>query len=177
MHPDNSKKWLHASFAVAALLSLFVFYPSFYHIPRADQIFYLAETADTHDWYSLAIKNYALNRTRILCPGDESVFRPIFYFILGTEKWMFRYSFIYWQITAFLFHLLVLWWMLKLLLYIRKNIFAPLLAITFSFLTVSMEAVVWQHISSYLVFTACVFAALYHLLLNSRETTSRMRHI
>lgn len=177
LEKNLKRKWQYISFAGIALLSLLAYYPSFSHIPRSDQIFYLAEVAGTEDWFTLAVKNYSLNRTRTMEAGDESTFRPLFYFVLGSEKWLFGYNFTWWQITGFVLHLFVLWRLLKLLLHIRMSIFAPLAAAFFSVMSIGMEAVVWHHINSYLIFTACVLAALYHLLLHGSGEASHKRHV
>lgn len=140
---------------------------------RADQIAYFADTADTKDWFSLAIKSYAFNRTREFNPGDELLFRPVLYFLLGTEKWLYGYNFVFWQITGFILHLGVIWWLLKLLLLIRKSIFAPMLTALYSVLYLGMEMVVWHHLHGYVLFVNFALAALYNLYLYDFERRTK----
>jgi hypothetical protein len=168
----DQKPRFSSCFAVIALLSLAVYYPSFSHAPRADQVAYLAETSGQNDWFTLAIKSYALNRTRKFIAGDEILFRPVHFFALGTEKCLYGYHFPLWQITSFVLHLCVVGCLLKVLLLVREGIFAPLLAAFFSVLYVGMEMVIWHHLHAYLIFVIFALAALYnlHLYFSAKPT-------
>lgn len=168
-HPQKILHYQCLFFAIIAIFNLLIYFPSFLHVARADQIAYLLRMADTHDWFSLAIKSYAYNRSGAFASGDELLFRPVFYFLLGTEKWMFGYNFVCWQIAGVLLHLGVIWWLLRLLLDIQLSIFAPLLVLFFSVSYIGMEMVIWHHINGYMLFVMFVLAALYQFRLYVSE--------
>jgi hypothetical protein len=173
---QKPKVGFYLCFAAIALLDLAVYFPSFSHGPRGDHIGYLAETAGQNDWFTLAIKSYALNRSRTFIAGDEAIFRPVQYFALGTERWLYGYHFYLWQMTGFALHLGIVWCMLRVLLQIRQGIFAPLLAVFFSVLFVGMELVVWHHEHALLLFVLFALGALYNLQLYfAGGRTSRWR--
>lgn len=156
-------------FTLIAIFNFVIYFPSFFHVARADQIVYLADMATTHGWLSLVAKSYAYERVREFNPGDEIAFRPIFFFIIALEKWLFGYHFMSWQIVSFILHLVVVWWLLKLLMEIERSILAPLLCLFFSTLFVSIEMVIWHHLHGYQVFSVFTLAALYHLYAHLRE--------
>ncbi|MDD3375137.1 MAG: hypothetical protein PHY73_05385 [Candidatus Omnitrophica bacterium] len=149
-------------FLILVSVNLFVYFPSFFHIARHDQLLYVADAAGNNSWVSLAIKkaiNY--NRNLHLFPGySPPLFRPLFYFVLGTKLWLFGYNFAYWQITGFLLHLAVLWFFLSLLFRIHKSIFAGLFVLFFSVLFANIEMIIWHHINSYMIFVACVLLCI-----------------
>ncbi len=153
-------------FAAIALVNLIVYFPSFSHTARGDQIVYLAEYSGVEDWYSLAVKSYAYERTRGFNPGDELFFRPMQWFLIGTERWLFGYEFIAWQATGFLLHLCVLWRLLLLLMDLGDGLLAPLLALFFSVLCISAEMAVWQHTHGYQLFALFLLGAIHHSLLH-----------
>jgi len=73
------KKKLFFYFIPIIILNLLVFFPSFFHMPRSDQLIYLANTAQQTDWYSLAIKDYAITRAdTVYFMHSELWFRPFF---------------------------------------------------------------------------------------------------
>lgn len=140
-----------------------VYWPSLWHMPRGDQLFYLAEVAYQKDWFTLALGGYDLNRTRLWGPGDEILFRPLLYLILGTQKFFFGYNFICWQLTGLLAHLTVVALFYRLLASIRPAGGALLWTAFFALSFMNMELVVWHHLTAYLVFVALMLGALYHL--------------
>jgi len=147
-----------------ALIDLFVYFPSFFHVARSDQLIYLANTQGIEGWIALAIKTYSYDRVPHIFEGlDAVLFRPFFFFILGTEKFFFGFKFILWQITGFILHLFVVWNILRLLWRIRPGLMAGLVALYFSVLFVGMEMVIWHHINGYLIFLSCVLISLNHL--------------
>ena len=165
-----SKMRLLYYFITLALFNLIVYFPSFFHTPRSDQLVYLANVAYQQDWVSLALKNYAMNRVDLpFNMKDDLLFRPIVYIFLGTEKWLFGYHFIYWQITGFLLHLAVLWFLLKLLLQTKESFFAFLLAAFFSILNAGFEMVIWSNVNSYLIFLCCILISLHQLRIIIKE--------
>lgn len=143
-------------FLMISILTLLVYFPSFYHMPRADHVFYLADMADKHDWVSLAIKSYDFSRSRSFAAGDGTLFRPGACFLMGTEKSLFGYNFMWWQITGVVLHLWVVWLLLGLLLTVQRSQWAVWLAGFFSLLYFNHEVVIWHHINSMLVAVAGV---------------------
>lgn len=149
-------------FIIIALLNLLAYGPSFSDPPRSDQIVYLGNTAGQSDWYSLAVKNYAYNRTPQIYANtkDDSLFRPVVYFLLGSQRWAFGYKFLYWQIFSFILHLAVLWLFLRLLLKIHPGRGAFFLTALFSLIPANNDMISWHHINSYLVSIICLLVVL-----------------
>lgn len=149
-------------FIVLTLFNVLAFFPSFFDPPRSDQLVYLGNVAHQKDWHSLAIRNYDYNRVPQLYgkPGDELLFRPFLYFILGNEKWAFGYHFIYWQLFSFILHLIIIWLLLKLLLRINAGPAAFFLSAFFSLIPANSEMVTWHHLSGYLISIICILIAL-----------------
>jgi hypothetical protein len=132
-------------------------------VARADHIAYLADTAMMNDLWSLTVESYAFNRAREFISGDYILFRPVLYFLLGFEKWLYGYNFFWWQLTNLLLHLCVIWLLLRILLNEGKHIFAPLFVLWFSVQYTSMEMVIWHHLSGYLLFSILLLGAIYNL--------------
>ncbi len=156
-------QWQWLGFAVIACFVLLAYYPSLMHVARGDQMMYLGEVAPFNGFKELAIDTYDLNRHRTIAPGDELLFRPIVYFVLGAEKFFFGYHFMGWQLVGLLLHLGVIWQMLRLLLAVRPSIEAVVATGFFALLFTNMEMVIWQHINSYMVFVICLLFALRHI--------------
>ncbi|MBP0015938.1 MAG: hypothetical protein J7647_00080 [Cyanobacteria bacterium SBLK] len=119
----------------------------------------------------MIVNTYALNRS---CNGDAVLFRPILYFLLGLEQWIFGYQFEYWQLTGILLHLLVLFVFFALLKFQpesrkkeRVDLWSHLLVfgvtLLFGVQYISMEMVVWHHINGYLIFTCFLLAGILFL--------------
>jgi len=171
------KKWTCILFGIIAAVNLFVYFPSFKHIPRADHIFYLADMAYKHDWYSLAIRSFDWSRSRTFAVGDSLIFRPVAYFLMGTEKYLFGYNFIWWQVTGLVLHLLVVWALLKLLLNIHRGFFAFLLAAYFSLLFMNMETVIWHAVNSILVAVLMILISLNQIYEYACKGQTQMRRL
>ena len=156
------KAWLF--FIGIAILNIFIYYSSFSHVARSDQLIYLANTVGIDDWVSLAVKTYSYDRVPHIFEGFDAVlFRPFFFFFLGTEKFFFGYNFKAWQITGVILHLGVIWNLLRLLWAIRPGAAAGIFTAFFSVLLVNIEMVIWHHINGYLIFLSCILIALYTL--------------
>ena len=158
-------QWQWLGFAVIAFFVTFVYYPSLMHVARADQMMYLGEVAPFQGFKAQVIDTYDLNRHRTIAPGDELLFRPIVYLVLGAEKFLFGYHFIGWQSVGLLLHLGVIWQLLRLLLTIRPAIEAVWATAFFAVLFTNMEMVIWQHINSYMIFVICLLFGLRHIYL------------
>lgn len=160
-------------FILLAILTTMVYWPSLSHAPRADHIIYLAETAQRTTWWQTAVAPYDLNRTSLYSPGDEKLFRPLFYFIIGNERFFFGYNFLYWQLCALLTHLLVIWQLSRLLTRIHPGFSAWFLSAFFSLMCMNVEMVTWHHITGYLVFVSLLLAAcdaIFTLLILKKTT-------
>ncbi|MBP0021232.1 MAG: hypothetical protein J7647_27220 [Cyanobacteria bacterium SBLK] len=142
------------------LIVFWVYSPSLYHAPRADQIMYLHDVNDIDGLKSLTLDKYALDRDR---GADALLFRPMLFFLLGLEKWMFGYQFEYWQLMGIILHLMVLFVFFNLLKFqaqplnqAKNNVWISLWAfgitLLFGIQSISMEMVVWHHINAYILF-------------------------
>ncbi|RMH56660.1 MAG: hypothetical protein D6679_08950 [Candidatus Hydrogenedentota bacterium] len=143
-------------FAVIALV-LYAYLPSLRHIPRADQIYYFCEasrfTNPLHpDILSLSLGTLSFNRTRIFAPGDYLLFRPLFFLFLALEYTFFRGNAFPYQLTGLLLHLILLWRFAVLLRRLFPDPLHGVFVIFFSVLSVSAEAVIWQHVNGYILF-------------------------
>jgi len=169
----RKQKWKIIIFTGIAAFNIIIYYPSLFHIPRADQWCYLADTSDYEDLSSLVTRFYSYNRVRLFNPGDSILFRPIFFILLGIEKWAFGNNFIYWQLMGIILHLILVYFLLKLLLEIQSSIFAYLLVFYFSTITVNQEMIIWHHINAYILFMIFVLGALYHIYLHAIERQTK----
>ncbi|MBP0015932.1 MAG: hypothetical protein J7647_00050 [Cyanobacteria bacterium SBLK] len=158
-------------FLIIILIVSWAYYPSLFHAPRADQILYLNCVKNLDGFKSLVLDTYALNRS---CSGDVILFRPILYFLLGWEQWMFGYRFEYWQLTGIILHLLILLVFFSSLKFqpgfqqkrpeISWSQFLPFgVTLFFGLQSVSMEMIVWHHINGYLLFTFFLLAGILYL--------------
>ncbi|MFH0753209.1 MAG: hypothetical protein V2A70_01435 [Candidatus Omnitrophota bacterium] len=165
------------AFLAIAALCLVVYFPSFFHVARGDQVSYLADMAarDDHSWVRMAFKDYNFNRVRQFDRGDEHLFRPAGFFLMGTETYLFGYDFKLWQATSLFFHLVLLWWLLKVAWLIRPGYFAAGCVAVFSVMTAHMEMVIWHNIISYLIFLIFLVMVVFYLMLYQRE--SRLRYL
>ncbi len=150
-------------FSLIAILNFLIYLPSFLHMPRSDQLLYLYYNAGKSHWIDLTIKLYDFNRT-LIWQGGDFLFRPIVYFLLGTEKWLFGYHFFLWQLVGFILHMIVVWYLLKLLLKINNSIFAYLFSLFFSTLLIIFEMVIFHHINAYLLFLIAILIPLNGLM-------------
>jgi hypothetical protein len=139
----------------------YVYYPSLFHLPRADHLFYLADMAGKNDWGTLALKSYDFTRSRTFAPGDDVLFRPVAIFLLGTEKAIFGYNFVGWQAVGIGLHLLVVWHFFKLLWQIRAGFFSFLFSLFFALLFFNFDLVTWHHINSIMLGLIMVLIALF----------------
>lgn len=171
--PMANKKYFWISVLFIILSNTFVFYPSFYHNARADQLVYLIETADLEDLGDSINYSYSYCRNRLLLTGDKMLFRPLFYIHLSLEKWLFGYNFFLWQVEGFLLHLAVIGLMLRMFLLIRPHFIAGIWAGSFSVLLIIAEMVIWHHISGYLLFLIFLLLALSEYILYLRSARDK----
>jgi hypothetical protein len=155
--------WGPLGFVFLAVLIVAAYGPSLLHVARGDQISYLAELSSRHGFMETVFGTLDLTRTRAFVPGDELAFRPLFYFMMGLQKYVFGYWFMGWQAVAILAHLFTCAALYALLWRIRRGVFAFLGTALFALAPVNIEAVTWHHIIPYLVFAGCVLMVLRNL--------------
>jgi hypothetical protein len=142
----------HLFLVIVGFVAFWAYLPTLQHVPKHDQIMYLASVAGKEDFSSLAFGAYALNRTVSFAVLDPLVFRPLLYFFLGVEQFFFKYYFPAWQLVGILAHLLVVFALYWLLRTIRPGWPAAFAAGFFALLMVNVPLVNWPNIDPYLVF-------------------------
>ena len=136
---------------VVLAISLIVFFPSFFHITRADHTIYLTETSDIHNLPDQIRHSYSYARQRKTNQGDVILFRPLLFVLMSVEKQLFGYDFRWWQITGFALHLVVALQLLRIMRFAGGSSCAYFFILLFSVLTISQEMVIWHHISGYIL--------------------------
>jgi hypothetical protein len=166
--------------AIAALvllaIGIIVYFPSFFHIARADQLNYLAETARMSSWYDLAVGTFDLNRTQVFGGGDDIFFRPVLYFILGNEKFFFGCHYPLWQIAGFVVHAAACFCLWRVLNFIHRGASALVTTAFFALLYANLEAVIWHHITGYVVFALFILIAMEMSLRYAAQAGSSRRY-
>jgi len=173
----NSKKFFFYSFAVLAVINIVVFFPSFFHAAKADQLFYLIEVADLDSFRDLFNYTISHNRTRLIFAGDYIYYRPIFYLGMTLGRYFFKYHFMYWQIMGVFLHLILVGILIRLLNLIQLNKWMSVLfALFFSLLYLSADMVTWYHMNMYMVCFMFILLSLIHMIRTiqneSRSATS-----
>jgi len=150
------------AFSIIFIITLVVYYPGLFQVARADQLAYLGSTATETSFLSLTIGSYALNRLHCAV-ADAVLFRPIAYFILGLEKYLFGYNFFWWQLTSFFLHICIVFTLFKILQQVHrsKGLLPFLFTLYFSVQYSSIEMVAWHHITSYLFFSMLMLIVIY----------------
>jgi hypothetical protein len=165
------------SFIVLVVTIAICYFPSLYHMPRSDQIAYLAEMAGKNDFHSLVSESFDLSRTRQFNRGDAILFRPGLYCFLGVEKYVFGYNFFLWQLTGILLHIGVVVLLYKFLLNIRRGWGAFALSAFFATALVPMEMVIWNHVNAYMIFVMAVLIALDQIETYFKESQRQARRL
>ena len=62
----DDKKWHYFFFALIAGLNIFIYFPSFFHIARSDQLPYFLDTSNTHGWLPTILNFFSYNRVRLV---------------------------------------------------------------------------------------------------------------
>lgn len=161
-----------ASFILLLFMGLIVwaYWPSLNHIPRSDQVAYLADVnSRDSSWAQVIFSHYNNNRHRIFWPFEVNLFRPLFFILLGLERFCFGYRFWLWQATGIAFHLFTVWCLYRLLRTIRPGLAAALVAGGSGLLLVDLEAVIWQHTNGYVLFIGLVLMSVERLYRYSRD--------
>jgi hypothetical protein len=155
--PSCFRNW--AAIGLIIVVNLAVFFPSFSHVARSDQIIFLIDNADTDELAPLLTRTYSFCRSRVLDKGDEILFRPLLYVFLSFQKWLFGYQFFWWQVVIFLLHLGVVFQLRRVLKrFIPEGWAADSGALLFSVLYLSHEMATWHHLGGYSI---CLILILY----------------
>lgn len=162
-------------FFILCIVIFFIYFPSLFHLPRADHLWYLLDTVKTNDLPSLIKDFYSYNRVRLYSPGDTLAFRPVMFILLGLEKWAFGTNYIYPQIIGIILHLILIWRLFKLLNLINHSFISLVFVAYFSTLSIIMDLVIWSHINAYILFMILILTGVYHLVLYI-EGEDRQRH-
>lgn len=159
-------------------IMLVAYYPSLFHAFRADTVSLARQFSLKTGFIDSVVLMYDLPRDLAISGGDYTQFRPICYWLLGTEVWFFRYNFVLWQAVGIVLHGFVVILMYRLLLKISKkeqDVVAAMIAAFFASLLVSAELVIWQGCHSWLLLVIFVLCALYHALVYVEENRSVYR--
>ncbi len=157
-----------------SIVICFIYSPSLFHIARADQIAYLAEMGGREGWVSI-FDSYSFARERHFVIGDQILFRPLLYVMLGLERWLFGYNFPAWQSMGPLLHLGVVVLMFRFLRRLGLRLGAWGWVVLFATLVPAMELVSWQHLHAYLVFAGVMLAFFHSMLTYLTSEKGRLR--
>jgi hypothetical protein len=149
-------------FLLLVAVSLVVFYPSFQHTFRSDQIVYFANTRGHDDVIALWKNFYAYSQVRYYNPGDGILFRPLMFVLLGFEKGVFDMHYAYWHILGFALHMLTILFLFRILYDLKAGIFAFLCSLLYACCCANMEIVIWEHINGYVLFNALLMGSLFY---------------
>jgi hypothetical protein len=155
------------------------YFPALFHMHRGDQWVYLLETIDCRGLWDSFCSTYSFNRTNRLFTGDTGLFRPALFFFLGLQKYLFGTNVILWQAVGIVLHATICLVVLAILFGVTRvaRLLRPspapergwpgafdLLphAMVFFFATNAniIDAVIWSHLSGYLLFYLCVCVCL-----------------
>jgi hypothetical protein len=156
--------WLQRAILVAVIV--WVFWDGIWAgIPRSDQILYLHDVSQLDSLWDILSRAPSWNRTHF-SGGDEILYRPILYMLLGSFYYFFRYNFVAWQIAGLSLHVLVVLGLHLLLIQgrLKQTIFPLLIALLFGTAFLGSELVLWNHIVGYVLFCALEVYAIYFFL-------------
>ncbi len=145
-------------------LNFIVYFPSFFHAARADQLVYLTEVAEYRSFPELVGNTYSYTRQRQFNKGDEFGFRPLLFFFIALEKQLFGFNFTLWQATGLMLHGLLICQLVRFMGLLEIGLLGYLFVGLFSVLTMSMEMVIWHHISGYMLCLILFLEAFYRLV-------------
>ncbi|MBI4864016.1 MAG: hypothetical protein HY815_27730 [Candidatus Riflebacteria bacterium] len=174
-----SSGWVMASALLLAVVIVLAYRPSLDLPPRGDQWCFLLDTIDLGGFIELVQATYSYNRTRKVLPGDSALFRPALFGLLSLEKAIFGPCSVGWQLTGVIVHVLAclacLALMRSLVNWICRmrdpaalptrhrwllHVLAFSVVMFFGLNPNIVEAVVWSHLTGYILFYACVTSAM-----------------
>jgi hypothetical protein len=151
---DSRIRW---TFPFLLLVAWLVYHPALNRVFTADQVWYFAELhGQTSLLEGLRLVDYSAARQ--YWKGDESLFRPLLFLWLAVENALFSYHHVWWNIANLFLHSLVAFFLLRVLVAIRRTWWAVAAAVLFVVLKPPVELVVWNHLGGYLL--ACLFLAI-----------------
>jgi hypothetical protein len=141
-----------------------VYRDALWGVPRSDQLVYLYEASQFDSPAELLAHSASWNRT--ISIGDHLLYRPFLYFLLAAEHILFGRTFVLWQAMGVALHAAQSLVLYRLLVRLApgRPVAALAAAALFSSLLVSSEAVVWHHITGYILFTLLTSLSLWFLL-------------
>ena len=160
---------MRTAFLVIAVAVCATFYPSLYHVARADHWCFLAECAPYDSWHSMVWNLHSYTRVRTFEQGDTMLFRPLLFAFMCMEAWVFGWNFFWWQAVGIALHLAAVYALLRLLWAMHRGLFAMLATLFFATLYVGQMAVTWHHINGYVLFVVFQLWALYHVFRHVEE--------
>ncbi len=161
-------------FGLIVFINIIVYFPSFFDSCRGpDHQIFLGEIAHIESLPGLISESYSYNRSRHQMTGDKVLFRPLLYLLLAFDRWFFGYDFFWWQLTAFILHLLAQWCLFRVL-----NTFVSLrwsfaIVLLSSLLLLQQELVGRHHISGYLFFQIFGLMAIYQFFKYCKDPGSK----
>jgi|RhiMetdeSRZDD1v2_1073273.scaffolds.fasta_scaffold46990_4 hypothetical protein len=115
-----------------------------------DQVWYFAELqGDRSLRGGFHYLDYAA--TRHYWKGDDALFRPASFAWLAAGNHFFAVNHVAWNIANLALHVLVAFFLFRLLITFQPSPFAFLAAVLFLVMKVSTELVVWNHLGGYLL--------------------------
>jgi hypothetical protein len=163
--PLHSIRSRSAAALVLLLLILVAYWPSLGHLPRSDQLDWLANTLEWRGrFWELLRHTYSYNRTRVIAPGDASLFRPLFFAVVAAEDALFRHHFALQQAVGIALHAAIAWTALRMAMASERPGIGRAVAFTwvafFSVGYVGQEMVIFSHLHGYLMFLLLALLAL-----------------
>jgi len=154
----------HLSFVLAVIIFL-AYFPSLGHVFRSDQLLYMGDMGQRPQTFqSLVIHGYDYPRDRLYDKGDQQLFRPLLFILMGVEYWIFGTNPWGWQLTGIVLHILCTITIFRFLWLVFDRSLAFVLALYFGVIPTTMEMVVWQHINLYMLFIIFFYLACIGLL-------------
>ncbi|MFH1153443.1 MAG: discoidin domain-containing protein [Pseudomonadota bacterium] len=141
-------------------------------IPRADQVIFFHHIRRFDSLKDILVA--ALGWNRSVVAGDQMLYRPVLFLLLGYFYYLFGYNFVAWQIAGLLLHAGVVCGLHMLLSRgsLGKTLFPFLISMAFASSFAGAELVVWNHLVGYLLFSFLVVAMVYLMVryCSSRKT-------
>lgn len=136
-----------------------VYRPALNQVFVKDQIWYFAELEGKP---SLAegLRHYDYAATRHYWKGDDALFRPLLFAWLAVANRLFTFHHVCWNTANLVLHMLVGWFLFRLLDALRPSVFAAGGALLFVVLTPPLALVVWHHLGGYLLASVFLLIAL-----------------
>lgn len=150
-------------FCIILIVTILVYYPSFsLFFGGGDISKYFLETQNS-SFRELMTNYLSWSAVTKYARGDTFSFRPLSVMFLAVEKYFFGARYVLWQLAHIILHLGVVLCLYRLLMGIRRHIFAWLLCFLFSVYTIFVQVVTWTMFANYFLYLALVLTALYYL--------------